>query len=586
MLPKLVTGMLMVPFTWFIVSAALSISNVLTASVIQLPISTIKIASSDKVKEYFNTQKIIPKNITLDLRSKAEKNKMLDSTDCSKSSKECLSISEFLSDSNGWAYNLLSVYAYGIFHVEKYMDMTKNQIEKWEVDKVVKVVQKLGFGIVFFVVFGILVIAIVYALFSRAIMLWLYAMFSPIFALNYVLGSKNKSLEKLTVKEFISLAMVPVYVSAALSFGLMFLSLVMNPANYWSTDSIAKIKSDTKGEQSFKLWWENGVMLTTKGDPNLMDWLNGAFQTGQGLIGSVIMGFLALAILWMAVMAALGSSKITEAAVAPIKWFGDEIGKLAMKAPQYIPIPLWKDKQWNNRSISMAGMSSIPNTISSALSQHATSEGGKIWQSFAKSMGIEVGELTTAMQQAVAKLNWNKDINAQKEVWKDVYGKIGDTKNLNTNKAEIIPKFQEMLAATTMDTADRKKLEDTLTHNPEKFIVDFEKYLDNKNAWKWGGLLPAGTELNANNVLQSSKNGTTGSSVPNKYNVTNIDISRPDWAHKVNVNIDGKTPKEITFNIKNKSIEEKDKLKASLKKEGLSDTEVDAAISEIEAKLK
>lgn len=41
MLPKLVTGMLMVPFTWFIVSAVLSVSNVLTASVISLPMETV-----------------------------------------------------------------------------------------------------------------------------------------------------------------------------------------------------------------------------------------------------------------------------------------------------------------------------------------------------------------------------------------------------------------------------------------------------------------------------------------------------------------------------------------------------------------
>lgn len=67
-----------------------------------------------------------------------------------------------------------------------------------------------------------------YALFTRAVMLWMYAMFSPIFALNYVIGDKLKSLEKLSIAKFISLAMVPVYVSAALAFGLMFLSLVMN----------------------------------------------------------------------------------------------------------------------------------------------------------------------------------------------------------------------------------------------------------------------------------------------------------------------------------------------------------------------
>jgi len=41
MLPKLVVGILIVPFTWFIVSATLSIANILTASVIQLPVDMI-----------------------------------------------------------------------------------------------------------------------------------------------------------------------------------------------------------------------------------------------------------------------------------------------------------------------------------------------------------------------------------------------------------------------------------------------------------------------------------------------------------------------------------------------------------------
>ncbi|MDP2103765.1 MAG: hypothetical protein Q8K26_02490, partial [Candidatus Gracilibacteria bacterium] len=48
MLPKLVTGIVIVPFTWFIVSAVLSLSNILTASVIQLPVDTINQASSAK----------------------------------------------------------------------------------------------------------------------------------------------------------------------------------------------------------------------------------------------------------------------------------------------------------------------------------------------------------------------------------------------------------------------------------------------------------------------------------------------------------------------------------------------------------
>lgn len=67
MLPKLVTGMLMVPFTWFIVSAVLSVSNVLTASVIQLPVDTIHKMTDTKVRAFFDEEKIIPKEMTLDL---------------------------------------------------------------------------------------------------------------------------------------------------------------------------------------------------------------------------------------------------------------------------------------------------------------------------------------------------------------------------------------------------------------------------------------------------------------------------------------------------------------------------------------
>jgi len=51
------------------------------------------------------------------------------------------------------------------------------------------------------------------------------------------------------------------------------------------------------------------------------------------------MGFLALAILWMAVMAALGANEITAAAVKPISEMGDTVGGMMKKAPSYVPIP-------------------------------------------------------------------------------------------------------------------------------------------------------------------------------------------------------------------------------------------------------
>ncbi len=93
MLPKLVTGMLIVPFTWFIVNAVLSVANVLTASVIQLPVSTINMAGGDEMKKFFDQNKIIPKEIILDLTSSGAENKP---TNCKDNQDKCYSISEVL----------------------------------------------------------------------------------------------------------------------------------------------------------------------------------------------------------------------------------------------------------------------------------------------------------------------------------------------------------------------------------------------------------------------------------------------------------------------------------------------------------
>ena len=119
---------------------------------------------------------------------------------------------------------------------------------------------------IFFIIFGILVIAIVYALFTRAIMLWMYAIFSPLFALMYVTGSKHKALEKFSISEFMSLALVPVYVSAALAFGLLFLGAVMNSGA--QEGKVISELVDIKAEDTtttFQFKGPNGVTLKTVG---------------------------------------------------------------------------------------------------------------------------------------------------------------------------------------------------------------------------------------------------------------------------------------------------------------------------------
>lgn len=107
MLPKLVTGMLMVPFTWFIVSATLSVVNILTASVIQLPTATISKIGGPQAA--FLTDKIIPKKITFNKDTDYKKDTSVPDMDgdmsvgngkflASECPDNCISIEQFLSN--------------------------------------------------------------------------------------------------------------------------------------------------------------------------------------------------------------------------------------------------------------------------------------------------------------------------------------------------------------------------------------------------------------------------------------------------------------------------------------------------------
>ncbi len=85
---------------------------------------------------------------------------------------------------------------------------------------------QLMMSVIFAVVFVVILIALVLVLFTRVIKMWMYAIFSPLFALRYFLSDKidkDNALSKFDFKEFIGLAMVPVVVSAALGFGFMFI---------------------------------------------------------------------------------------------------------------------------------------------------------------------------------------------------------------------------------------------------------------------------------------------------------------------------------------------------------------------------
>lgn len=65
-----------------------------------------------------------------------------------------------------------------------------------------------------FIIFGILVLALIFMLMVRAIKLWMYAIFSPLFTLHFVAGKEllGEKMDSFNLKEFIGLCFVPAVV--------------------------------------------------------------------------------------------------------------------------------------------------------------------------------------------------------------------------------------------------------------------------------------------------------------------------------------------------------------------------------------
>lgn len=114
-LPRLIIGVISVPFTWLFVSAVVSISSILTASAIQIAGD---LAPSDVSQFSFP----MPGSCTLDFTQSANGtatgSKFLD---CKPATAEKKFSDLFKSDD---AFGIVSYYAYGVFKIDKYKEIT------------------------------------------------------------------------------------------------------------------------------------------------------------------------------------------------------------------------------------------------------------------------------------------------------------------------------------------------------------------------------------------------------------------------------------------------------------------------------
>ncbi|MDQ1343927.1 MAG: hypothetical protein QG650_647 [Patescibacteria group bacterium] len=315
------------------------------------------------------------------------------------------------------AYGILNLYAYGIFKVQDYQKIDKINLSS--IAGISDMVINLGLWMLFLIVFALLVLALTFALFTRAFYLWVIAIFSPMFGLLYFMEGKGKLAEtfkgKADFATFIGLAMVPVYVSAALGFGLLFVKMAENAE---LTPENSSFFSDVKGgggkpgESTFVIGstadGKKATTITVSGMPTGVvesagtgkDAAKGGVKLAASAIGKIIIGILALVVLWMSVMAALSSSEITKQAVEPISQFGSSMGKLAMDMPKYMPIPLG-----GGHKTSMKGLETMGSNISTAISQKAVGDSSQLGQSLGNKLAGAMGYQDTAVSKALNKMD-------------------------------------------------------------------------------------------------------------------------------------------------------------------------------------
>jgi hypothetical protein len=372
MLPKLALGILMVPFTWWFVQWTISISAVVTASVMTIPMETI--STSDV---WWMGQPSIPRNITIQEGSDAG-NK--DKTECNEIT--CIKPIDFLGQQSGM-YGQMMVYAYSIFKFDQVKDLSK----KWDQAKsIVDLVHQWLVGAIMFIVFGLLTLALVSILLVRAIKLWAYAIFAPLFTFQFVAGSVGSDKDMFSIKEFIGLCFVPAIVWLTLSFGLIIISAVSNsktsgsstPCNVEALEKswcdIAKLMGSDKNKITRKVQkveWSNSWTTTNTiqwGDVKInfigkagasqgpeaaaetVDQMTGVLDSAGGIFGTLIIDIIALVFIWLAFMAAKVVNKAVASAIEPFEKIGSQVGGLAKSIPKYTPIPgtgmsastLWK----------------------------------------------------------------------------------------------------------------------------------------------------------------------------------------------------------------------------------------------------
>ncbi len=359
-LPKFIIWVLIVPFSWFFVQFIISISSILTVSVITLPLETVQQRLEQQA--WTNGSEDESANICVDIEfflwsdNKAPETNNADGSkynkyiQCKRAIWANDFVAEILSGNENSVYGIVQLYVYGLLKIDQLEELDEDQfIWEWAIGRLIDIIFDGWFALVFVVFYLILLSALFIALLVRGIVLWVYMILSPVFWLLFFLW-KDVWWDKFNVKEFIALAFVPVYVSAALSFGLLFLVLInlgMSPQSGQQNTAWGVFEYQDGSLSSINVWWGSFKVtgVTAEAADNLL------INNGVGwALGGIILQMMWIVVLWISVMAALRQSEITKQVTAPIEQFGNQVWSLVAKSPLYAPVVPWLSG-WPNQSI-------------------------------------------------------------------------------------------------------------------------------------------------------------------------------------------------------------------------------------------
>ncbi len=562
MLPKLALGIMMVPLTWLAVQYTVSLATYVTAAAVSVPAEALKTYTTDS--SWWNTA-FIPREMIYknngntewsdgtQLSGKASIDSYCNTTNGWKwDDTKCISPSK-ITENAGGLFSPLLIYSYGVFKIQDVKELTT---KAYLVKTILSIINQWIIGALMFLVFGILVLALIFMLLMRAIKLWFYAIFSPLFTIKFVLWEKafwdaDKD-GSFNISEFIGLAFVPAVVSLALSFGLIIIAGLMSSSNIGNPDNKCEgtkctitlmsnpantIVSDVQDQVSttkvtiggvsytfeWSVWWSNGIVPVA----------SSALSATGNMFWTIIIDLIALIFIWIAFMAGKWVSKAAGKAIEPFENMGNQIGKLGMSLPKYAPIP------WTG-GLSVKSMERVPQSIETAIQTNDTKkfENSGLWKMLRADLNIP---------PEVAKRITDAIISGNREKLAEETHNAGPMlSRQNGHNSGIVEEFMKKVKEDHT-YLDKLNLSPEQKHKFEEFKdKDLKNETTRKNVWDlWLNTLGGGKTWSGSN---STSNDSWYTMDQNKVVKDKILINL-GWP-TINVDqFDGKTPDQIATMI-------------------------------------